>query len=176
MHKHDIVTGLASLAIAAVVVATGVIPLGAPMQGDLLALLPFPGSELARGRYHKDVQVQPLDDFSRFPTVKEDASSSSDDLVIAEQMTACDAAKEIVVDLDGVLKKTLPVRPDFAKARAALKKVQRDALGLYCGHASPSIEEDAVTVDNDCEQFSENALRHTQCTIMEKMGKTYRGY
>ncbi len=175
MHKHDIVTGFASVAIAAVIVTTGFIPLGAPMQGDLLALNPFPGSELARGRYHKG-EIQPLDDVSKYPTVKE-ASSSSSEEAVPEIITSCDTAKEIVVDIDGVLKKSLPVRPDFAKARAALKKLQKDALGLYCGHASPSAEESAVTpVDNDCEQFEENALRHTQCTIMEKLGKGYRGY
>ncbi len=175
MSKADIVTGFASVALAVIFTVTGVLPHGsnASMGADLLALNTFPGSELARGRNHKDATVQPTD-VSRAPTVKEESSSSSAEAVVVMK-TACEAATDINADIEAVLKKTLPVRPEFAKARAALKKIQKDAESAYCGHASPSVEPSAG-IDNDCEQYVGNTLRRTQCEIMEKMGREYRGY
>ena len=176
MTKHDIVMGICG-AIALIILAAACgLTLGgtAQMRGELLAMNVFPGSEIARARNHK-AEAPAQDILPTYPTVKQASSSSA--AVIAVVPSACDAATRVSADLDAVLKKTLPLMPEYAKARAAIKKVQKDSFALYCGHASPSDDSDVTgSVDNHCEQFIQSALRHTQCIIMEKLGQEYRGY
>lgn len=116
-----------------------------------------------------------------FPTVKSDASTSTQGAGATAAMTTCDAVRSTVTSLKrtfGILvPNTLKNTEINQKMNAAFASAIIDACGVDAASSSSAAAQAssaaAVTVDNHCTQYAKKTVRFTQCVLAEQQGRTY---